>query len=119
LAGRPAEALTVLEKAMRLNPMPPAFQYAALGFSHLLMNENDKAISILEKGLRVQPDHTASLIYLTAAYSLAGPQEDARKTAVEFLKLNPKFSVETYVKNYRDPAVQERLIGALRKAGLK
>ncbi len=70
------------------------------------MNEYDKAIAILEKGLRVQPDNTACLIYLTAAYSLAGRQEDARKTAAEFLRLNPKFSVEAFAKNYKDPAVQ-------------
>src|SRR5208337_556532 len=39
-AGRPAEAITVLEKAMRLNPMPPAFQYSFLGCSYMLMDQN-------------------------------------------------------------------------------
>ncbi len=117
--GRPADALTVLEKAMRLNPLPRAYQYAWLGVSHMLMNQNDTAIAILEKGLRVQPDNNVCLVHLTAAYSQAGRQEDARKTAAEFLRLNPKFSVEAWAKLYKDPAVQERLIGALRKAGLK
>ena len=31
VAGRPEEAITVLNKAMRLNPMPPAFYYGSLG----------------------------------------------------------------------------------------
>ncbi len=118
-AGRPAEALTVLEKAMRLNPLPQAYQYAWLGVSHMLMNQNDKAIAILEKGLRMQPNNNVCLVNLAAAYGLAGRQEDARKTAAEFLRLNPKFSLEAWAKTYKDPAVQERLIGALRKAGLK
>ena len=104
---------------MRLNPMPPAFYYAWLGTSYRLTNQNDKAIAILEKGLRVQPDNTICLLSLAAAYSLAGRQEDARKTAAEFLRLNPKFSVEAYAKLYKDPAVAEQLINALRKAGLK
>ena len=98
VAGRPAEAITVLDKAMRLNPMPPAFYYAWLGISYRLTNQYDKAIAILEKGLRVQPDNTICLIQLAAAYSLAGRQEDARKTAAEFLRLNPKFSAEAYCK---------------------
>jgi adenylate cyclase len=117
--GRPAEALNVLGKAMRLNPMPPALYYAWLGVSHMLMNQNDKAIACLEKGLRVQPDSTPCLIYLTATYSQAGRREDACKTAAEFLKRNPKFSAEAWAKQYQDPAVQDRLINALRQAGLK
>jgi adenylate cyclase len=119
VTGRPAEAVTVLGKAMRLNPMPPAGLYAWLGISYRLMDQYDKAIAILEKGLRVQPDNRACLLQLTATYSLAGRQEDARKTAAEFLRLNPKFSVEVMANFYKDPAVAEKLINALRKAGLK
>ncbi len=119
VAGRPAEAITVLEKAMHLNPMPPAFYYGILGSCYRSMNQYDKAIATLEKGIRVQPDNTGCLIGLAAAYSEAGRQEDALKTAAELLKLNPRFSAEAYAKIYKDPAVAEQLINALRKAGLK
>jgi adenylate cyclase len=119
VAGRPAEAITVLRKAMRLNPMPPAYYYGFLGTSYRLTNQNDKAIATLEKGLRAQPENMICLLGLTAAYSQAGRQEEARKTADEFLRLNPKFSVEAHAKIYKDPAVAEQLINALRKAGLK
>jgi adenylate cyclase len=119
MAGRPAEAITVMHKAMRLNPMPPALYYGFLGSSYRLTDQNEKAVATLEKGLRLQPDNTNCLINLAAAYSEAGRQEDARKTAAELLRLNPKFSAEVYAKIYKDPAVQERLIGALRKAGVK
>ena len=119
VAGRPAEGITVLEKAMRLNPMPPAYYYGWLGNSYSLTNQYDKAIATLEKGLRVQPDNTTCLINLAAAYSRAGRQEDARKTAAEFRRLNPKFSVEVIAKLYKDPAVQERSINTMRQAGLK
>jgi adenylate cyclase len=118
-SGRPAEAITVLKKAMRLNPMPPPSYYAWLGNGYRLTNQYDKAIAVLEKGLRVQPDYIPCLMNLAATYSLAGRQEDARKTAAEFLNLNPKFSVEAYAKLYKDPAVAEQLIDALHKAGVK
>jgi tetratricopeptide (TPR) repeat protein len=104
---------------MRLNPMPPAFQYGFLGTSHMLMHQYQKAIAILEKGVLVQPDNAPCLLYLAAAYSLAGRQEDAHKTAAKLLILNPKFSVEAFVKIYKDPAAREQLVSALRKAGLK
>ena len=53
------------------------------------------------------------LLQLTATYSLAGRQEDARKTASEFLRLNPKFSAGSIAKLYKDPAATKRLIDAL------
>ena len=118
-SGRPAEAVIVLEKAMRLNPIPPAFQYSFLGCSYMLMGQYDKAIATLEKGLHVQSDNTGCLLNLTAAYGLGGRHQDASKTAAEFLRLNPNFSADAFAKLYKDPAVRERLINAWRKAGLK
>jgi adenylate cyclase len=117
--GRPAEAIIVLEKAIRLNPLPPALYYAWLGVSHMLLKQYDKAIDVFRKGLEIQPDNAVGLVHLAATYSLAGRQEDASKTAAQFLKLNPKFSLETWAKQYKDPAVREQLVNALRQAGLK
>jgi tetratricopeptide (TPR) repeat protein len=58
---------------------------------------------------------------LTSAYSAAGREEEARATAKEILKINPKFSVESYSKAraYKKQEDKELFIGGLRKAGLK
>jgi hypothetical protein len=58
---------------------------------------------------------------LAAAYSYLGHEKDARATAAKVLKLNPNFSLKYYAtmlpfKNQND---RDRLINALRKAGLK
>jgi tetratricopeptide (TPR) repeat protein len=98
--------------------MPPAWYYACLGQSYRLTEQYDKAIDEYEKGLRVVPDNSFCLLGLAETYSLAGRQEDARKTAAQLLRLSPKFSVEAWAKIYKDPAVQEQMINALRKAGL-
>ncbi len=119
VTGKPAEAITVLDKAIRLNPMPPAYYYGWLGTSYRLTNQCDKAIATLEKGLRVQPDHMICLLGLVGAYSVAGRQEDARKTADKFLRLNPNFSVEAIARLYKDPAVADQVTNVLRQAGLK
>jgi adenylate cyclase len=120
-AGRPEEAIPVLQKAMRLNPMPPVWFYANLGLSYALTKQYDKAIAEYEKGLRLVPDNFYCLLWLAATYSRAGREKEARKTASEFLKFNPKFSLERYEKTVpsKDPALKKRTIDALRKAGLK
>ena len=58
---------------------------------------------------------------LAAVYSELGQTTEAQKEAAEVLRLNPKFSLEVHKQRMpiKDPAVLERHIAALRKAGLK
>jgi len=67
--------------------------------------------------LPVLPVH----LTLAAVYSELGQDVEAQKEAAEVLRLNPKFSLEVYKQRepIKDPAVLERHIAALRKAGLK
>ena len=111
----------MLERGIRLNPMPPAYYYWILGTSYRLTHQYDKAVVTHKKGLQVQPDHTFCLLGLTVAYNLDGLHEDARKTAAEYRRLNPKFSLKHFESAlpYKDPTVTKRVIDALRKAGLK
>jgi adenylate cyclase len=48
-------------------------------------------------------------------------EDDARAEAAEVLRLNPQFSLEAFGDRlpYKDPAETERVLAALRKAGLK
>jgi hypothetical protein len=58
---------------------------------------------------------------MTLAYSLSGRDEDARIEAAEVRRIHPKFSLEKFAKKvgYKNQEDKERLIVALRKAGLK
>jgi tetratricopeptide (TPR) repeat protein len=58
---------------------------------------------------------------LAAAYSKLGREEDARAAAGEVLNINPTFSLEQWAKThmYKNQADFDRLVTALRKAGLK
>jgi adenylate cyclase len=60
-------------------------------------------------------------LFLAAAYSLAGQDEKARVEAAEVLRINPKFSLEKFAQSvtYKNQEDKERLISALRQAGLK
>jgi len=58
---------------------------------------------------------------LAAIYSELSQAAEAQKEAAEVLRLNPNFSLAVHNQRMpiKDPAVLERHIAALRKAGLK
>jgi hypothetical protein len=50
-----------------------------------------------------------------------GREKEARAEAAEVLRINPKFSVDSYAKIllFKDQSENDRIVAALRKAGLK
>jgi tetratricopeptide (TPR) repeat protein len=111
----------LLKKAIRLEPYTPANSYYQLGMAYNLTGQYDEAIAVLKKALKRTPDHLLSLLGLTIAYSLADRMKEARATAAEVLRVNPKISVAYLEKKapYKFKADLELSMGAMRKAGLK
>ena len=62
-----------------------------------------------------------SHVVLASTYSMMGREKEARAAAADALKINPRFSLESFAKihPYKDPAAKDRYIDSLRKAGLK
>ena len=58
---------------------------------------------------------------LAAAYSEVGREPEAQAEAAEVLRLSPHYSLEVMQQRWpaTDPAQLERLLAALRQAGLK
>ncbi len=120
-ACRFTEAITVLEKALRLNPLRPHSSCLMnLAISHSMIGQYDQAVQYNKRLLQSQPDHFIGNLSLTVTYSKMGRMEDARKQAAEVLRINPKFSLErlTKVMRYKNPVYTEHWIKALRDAGL-
>jgi adenylate cyclase len=71
--------------------------------------------------LTLNPNHAAAHRQLAACYAEVGRLEEARAEVAEVLRLNPNYSLEWVRQNmpYKDPAMMERHLAALRKAGLK
>ena len=120
MAGRRQEAIAPLEKAIRINPMAPSIYFRRLGTAYRDIGRYEEAIVQLKKAINLSPDclypHTA----LAATYSLAGRDEEARAEVSEVLRIQPKISLESLAKRvaYKNKADIDRIIGALRKAGL-
>jgi len=120
-SGRAKEAISMHERAIRLNPMPPASYLYQLGLCYTFIGEFEKAIAICKKALHQNPDDLVGRITLAIAYSSLGREEEARAEAAEVLRIHPKFAVEYAAKTwpYKNQADRDLVINALRKAGLK
>jgi adenylate cyclase len=119
--GKPEEAIMLVKKAIRFNPMPPNWYLTQLGHAYCLAGDNEEAIASLQKVLKRNPDDVIAHIMLAARYIMEGREEEARVEAKEVFRIDPKFSLEYYVKTmpYKDQANADLTLDTLRKAGLK
>src|SRR3989442_14966420 len=92
-AGRPAEAIEAVEKALRLNPHDPFFYLFNLGFAYRLMGRYEEAITAFKRVLSRNPDFLPAHVHLLVAYSELGQEVKARTAAAEFLRISPNFSL--------------------------
>jgi len=120
-AGKREAAIASLEKAIRLNPIPPNWYLFSLGEAYFLAGEPEKALAAYEQVLHRTPDDIRALIGSTATYSLLGREEEARTQATQILRMEPKFSLDSYLKTlpFKNKADAELLFDSFHKAELK
>jgi len=119
-AGRAGEAIPYLQNAIRLNPFPTANYFVMLAFAYRDSGQYEKAIEAAKKALQREPNTQSPYIHMTISYIRLGREEEARASAAEILRINPRFSLERYAKilPFSQP-VADRVVEDLRKAGLK
>ena len=81
----------------------------------------EEARAPLQRYLSRYPNFLPVHLMLAAVYSELGQAIEAQAEAAEVLRLNPNFSLTVHKQRLpiKDPAVLERHLAALRKAGLK
>lgn len=120
-AGRSAEGIELIQKAMRLNPHYPPRYLNLLGLAYRMAGRCDEALLPLEKAVTLEPNFSLSYFNLAACYADLNRLVEAQKEVAEIRRINPSASLENVGKfmPYKDPAAMERTLAALRKAGLK
>ena len=120
-AGRPKVSIELVKKAMRLNPMYPAFYLWELGHAYFLTGRYEEAIETLNKVLDRNLDFMPAHLLLAASYSERGREEETRAEVAEIERLSPQVSLVGLRQRlpYKDQEVLERLFDSMRKAGLK
>jgi adenylate cyclase len=120
-SGRWEESVVFGEKSIRLNPSPGFYYYHWLGRAYFMTQKYDEAIATWKKAVNLRPNYLNAHTFLAACYSSLDRKAEAAAAAEEVLRINPKFSLESYAKRlpYKNKADIERYVAALRKAGLK
>jgi adenylate cyclase len=120
-AGRAEEAIPFLRKAIRLSPFGPSIYYYIFGYALMGTGRFEESISAFKKAIQRVPDNILPHIGLAATYSMMGREKEARAEAEEVLRINPKFSVDKYAKQFllKDQSEMDKIVNALHKAGLK
>ena len=120
-AGKLEEAIPLFQKAIRLSPLGPFFIYSDFGRALRVTGRFEESVLAYKKAIQLAPDNVMPHSGLTVTYSQMGREKEARAEAAEVLRINPKFSVDSHVKivPYKDQSQTDKIVNALRKAGLK
>ncbi len=84
------------------------------------MRRYEEAITTLRESVARNPNFVPAHRFLAAQYAELGRMKEARAEVAEVLRISPRASLEDMRRRwaYKDQAVLERILGALRKAGL-
>jgi tetratricopeptide (TPR) repeat protein len=120
-SGRPKEAVVLIEKAFRLNPVgPSSYYYLFAAHSYRLTGRYKDAVKMCKELLSLWPNNVFGHVTLATIYAAWGRDDEARTTAKDLLRIDPKFSAQRYARMlpYKDPALTAQVSELLRKAGL-
>jgi TolB-like protein/class 3 adenylate cyclase/Tfp pilus assembly protein PilF len=115
-SGQPATSIELMRKAMRLNPYYPDWYLWYLADAYNAMGRPADVIATVHQ----MQDPSEGRRMLAANFARLGMMEEAQAEAREVLRLHPQFTISTWRRRppYKDQAILERYIDALRKAGL-
>ena len=119
-AGNPRDGVVKAQKAIRLNPTPPAWYLSSLAEGHYGCGQYEEAVAAGRQATSLSADDVEARVYKAAAHEALGQHEEAGNEAKELLRAEPGFSLAAFAKTqpYKDRALLDGLLELLRKAGL-
>lgn len=113
-------AVKSLREALQLEKNYPAWMINVLAAAYRDCGEVELSISAAKESMRLNPQKDDAQLILCSDYKLAADHEQARSTAANIIASNPTFSLADYARRqpYKHPASLNRVIDALREAGL-
>jgi adenylate cyclase len=120
-SNKPKEAIRRCKRAMRLCPIYPAWYLLLLGDSYRLMDKQDLAIRTLKDAVEREPDSALTTVLLANVLAGAELLDEAKVAAEKVLSIDPTFTLTGGLAGicfYKDPALNEKVLENLRKAGL-
>jgi adenylate cyclase len=118
--GRPADAADRMRQAMHISPVHPPWFKTILASACKECQQWSDAAQAAREVLHMKPDDVDARLVLIECALGSGDKVLAAEVAQEVRKLQPDFLLTEWAKRqpYRDAKVLERIVGALRQAGL-
>ena len=118
--GQEEEAVALFEQAMRLSPKHPWFVPSGYGVALHLVGRKDDAVASFKRAIALKSDHPHPHAFLAAVYADLDRLDEARLSANEVIRLNPKFSATRFMQSHtlHDPERDSFFIDLLIRAGL-
>ncbi|MGE0825305.1 MAG: CHAT domain-containing protein [Candidatus Binatia bacterium] len=119
--GKPTEAIAWVQQAIRLNPRATTSYLWILGHAYRLAGQYEAAITVQREVIQASPMHLGAHIEVAVNASELGRAAEARAEVANILRMNPQTSLTSLRQSlpYKDPAIRERLLAHLSKAGLR
>jgi len=120
-SGRPEDAVALIDKAFRLNPVgPPMYYYLYAAHTYRLLGRYEDAIRMSKQLLSRWPNNFYAHAGLVMNYVALGRDKEAGAAAEDLLRIDSKFSAQRYTRGfpYKDPALAAQVLELMRKAGL-
>ena len=116
-AGDAGEGRALIERALSINALPPAWYYSMLGRVTFVTGSYREAIAAFK---RAPQDMPSTWMFLSMAHALLGEPDQSREAAALLSRLRPEFTSEDFLAGYpitNPPAIAAIRAGA-RCAGL-
>jgi adenylate cyclase len=123
-AGDFKRAINLVKKAMRLSPIYPNWYLNQIGEAYYMAGDYEKAVEtyrhMKERAAKLNLRPFYANLGLTASYMSMGREKEAQYHAEQVLKDRPRLTLESLKSFfiYKNRDHQERILSALRKAGL-
>ncbi len=118
--NRPHDMIVLLNKAMRLCPIYPAWYPSSLAWAYLLMDRREDAIASAQASINIDPDYPFNHMVLAIAFAELEREREAHSAVEDLLRIDPTYSLRKFseFQPFRDAEVLGRHVEGLRKAGL-
>jgi len=118
--GDARAAIRSIRESLQLQRVYPPWLINSLAAAYRDCGEVKLSITAAEESLKLNPHKNDAELILCADYKLAENHDQARDTAERIISSNPSFSLSNYARSqpYKDPDQLDRVINALREAGL-
>jgi adenylate cyclase len=123
--GRSEEAIQAVKKAQEFNPKYLNGRNTSyldfMGLACFTAGRYDESVAAWKKAIDRFGPFLFRQAFLAASYGELGRDDEARAMAQQLLKTNPNFALKSWelARMYKNPKDTERLLDALRRAGLK